>query len=156
MNNESPPETRSSAALGTVIKPWLSAGLIIALAGNVLLSAILIVKLSGFEDMKRRADETEAEAATKRTELSSLQVDVESLSKQKDALAPTVADWEKRLKEKATAEAAMVNLEAKQQQAESDVAQAAKLWRKSIAMSLSQKSKRPNSIRPSRSSNRNF
>jgi chromosome segregation ATPase len=126
MNNESPPETRSSAALGTVIKPWLSAGLIIALAGNVLLSAILIVKLSGFEDMKRRADETEAEAATKRTELSSLQVDVESLSKQKDALAPTVADWEKRLKEKATAEAAMVNLEAKQQQAESDVAQAAK------------------------------
>jgi chromosome segregation ATPase len=126
MNNESAPETRASAAPGTVIKPWLSAGLIIALAGNVLLSAILIIKLSGFEDMKRRADETEVEAAKNRTELSSLQADVDSLSKQKDALAPTVVDWEKRLKEKAVAEAALANMEGKQQQTELDIAQAGK------------------------------
>jgi len=126
MNNESAQEPSASVAPGSVIRPWLSACLIIALAGNVLLSGILIVKLSGFEDLKRRADETEAEAAKKRTELSSLQVDVESLSKQKDALAPTVADWEKRLKEKAAAEAALANLEVKQQQIGSEIAQAGK------------------------------
>jgi chromosome segregation ATPase len=126
MNNESAPETRAPAAPGAVIKPWLSAVLIFALAGNVLLSAILIIKLSGFEDMKRRADETEAEAATNRTELASLQADVDSLSQQKDALAPTVADWEKRLKEKAVAEAALANMEGKRQQAELDIAQAGK------------------------------
>jgi len=89
----------------------------------VLLSAILIVKLSGFEDMKRRADEIEVEAATNRTELSSLKAQVDSLSRQKDALAPTVADWEKRLKEKAAAEAALANLEGKLEQTKSDVAQ---------------------------------
>jgi chromosome segregation ATPase len=126
MNNESPPETRASAAPGAVIKPWLSAVLIFALAGNVLLSAILIIKLSGFEDMKKRADETEAEAATNRMELASLQADVDSLSKQKDALAPTVADWEKRLKEKAIAEAALANMEGKRQETELDIVQAGK------------------------------
>jgi biopolymer transport protein ExbB/TolQ len=140
MNNESAPEARVSAAPGAVIKPWLSAVLIFALAGNVLLSAILIIKLSGFEDMKRRADETEAEAATNRTELASLQADVDSLSKQKDALAPTVADWEKRLKEKAVAEAALANMEGKRQQTN--------VWKKSIRKCLSQKSKKPNSTRP--------
>jgi chromosome segregation ATPase len=123
MNNESAPESRTSAAPGAVIKPWLSGGLIIALAGNVLLSAILIVKLGGFEDMKRRADEIEVEAVTNRTELSSLKAQVDSLNRQKDALAPTVADWEKRLKEKAAAEAALANLEGKLEQTKSDVAQ---------------------------------
>jgi hypothetical protein len=51
MNNESAPETHASATVGAVIKPWLIAGLVIALASNVLLSAILIIKLSGFEDI---------------------------------------------------------------------------------------------------------
>lgn len=126
MNNESAPETHAFAAPGTVIKPWLNFGLIIALAGNVLFSAILIIKLSGFDDMKRRADETEVEAAKKRTELSSLQADVASLSKQKEVLAPTIEDWEKRIKEKAAAEAALANLEGKQQQVASDIVQAGK------------------------------
>ena len=31
--------------MNPVIKPWLVAGLVVALAGNVLLSAVLIVKL---------------------------------------------------------------------------------------------------------------
>lgn len=126
MNAESAPETRESATVGTIIKPWLSAGLVAALAGNVLFSAILIVKLSGFEDMKKRAAEIETETTTRRMELSSLQADVESLTKQKEALAPTVADWETRLKEKASAEAMLSTLEAKQKQTELDIAQAGK------------------------------
>lgn len=126
MNSESVSDTTSPAAPRTLIKPWLSFGLILALVGNVLISAILIVKLSGFDDMKARADEAEVEAAKKRVELSSLQVDLESLSKQKEVLAPTVADWENRLKEKAAAEAALSDLEAKQRQAESDIFQAGK------------------------------
>src|SRR5436190_8001908 len=93
----------------TVIKPWLSACLIIALAGNVLLSAMLMVKLSGFEDTKRRAEEIEVETVKKRTELSSFQTDVESLIKRKEILEPTVANWEKQLKEKADAQAAVVS-----------------------------------------------
>ena len=78
------------------------AGLIVALAGNVLLSAVLIVKLSRFDDSKRQADEADARTAKQRTELAKLQTEVESLTKRKDALAATVADWEKRLKEMQT------------------------------------------------------
>jgi chromosome segregation ATPase len=110
--------------MNAVIKPWLSASLIAALAGNVLLSAVLIVKLGRFDDTKKQAEEAEALAVQKHTELAGLKVEVESLAKQKDSLAPTVADWEKRLKEKATAEAALAALEAKQHQADSDLAQA--------------------------------
>jgi chromosome segregation ATPase len=126
MNDESVPKTRESARAGAVIKPWLSAGLVIALAGNVLFSAVLIVKLSGFEEIKKQADEIATEAAQKRAELSSLQTDVDSLNKQKEALAPTVADWEERLKEKAAAEAVLATLEGKQKQAELDIAQDSK------------------------------
>lgn len=112
--------------MNAVIKSWLSAGLVVALAGNVLLSAVLILKLSRFDDAKRQADEVEARAATQRTELAKLQIEVESLTKQKDALAPTVADWQQRLTEKAAAEAVLATLDAKQRQAESDSAQAGK------------------------------
>src|SRR5437899_676107 len=132
MNDPSPSEIGTpgprgvSATPSTVIKPWLAAGLIIALAGNVLLSAVLIVKLGGFEDTKKRAEEIEAETVKKRTELSSLQTDVESLTQRKGILEPTVADWETRITEKAEAQAAVDSLEAKRRQAESDVAQASK------------------------------
>jgi chromosome segregation ATPase len=112
--------------MNSVIKPWLSAGLIVALAGNVILTAILILKLSRFDDMKRQAEEVEVLATQKRTELAGLKVEVESLTKQKDSLAPTVTDWEKRLKEKTMAEAALATLEAKQRQTDSDVTQAGK------------------------------
>lgn len=112
--------------MNSVIKPWLVAGLTIALACSVLLSGILIVKLSRFDDTKRQAEEAESLVARKRTELSALQVEIESLTKQKDTLAPTVADWEKRLSEKAAAEATLATVEAKQKQSESDLVRAGK------------------------------
>ena len=49
------------------------AGLVAALAGNVLLSAILIVKLGRFDESKRQAEETEARVAKLRGELAKLQ-----------------------------------------------------------------------------------
>jgi len=112
--------------MNAVIKPWLVAGLVVALAGNVLLSGVLIVKLGRFDYSKRQAEEAEARAATQRTEAGRLQVEVESLTKQKDALAPTVADWQQRIKEKSAAEAVLATIEAKQHQAELDIAQASK------------------------------
>lgn len=120
--------TRNSTANDQtpVIKPWLPAGLVVALVGNVLLSAVLIVKLGRFEDSRRQADEAEARTAAQRTELAKLQVEVETLNKQKDALAPAVADWQQRLKEKSAAEALLATLDAKQRQSESDIALAAK------------------------------
>ena len=112
--------------MNAVIKPWLVASLVAALAGSVLLSAVLIVQLSRFDDTKRQAEEAEARAATQRTESAKLQAEVETLTKQKDALAPAVADWQQRLKEKAAAEAVLATLDATQRKAESDIAQASK------------------------------
>ncbi|PYJ81359.1 MAG: hypothetical protein DME22_21350 [Verrucomicrobia bacterium] len=112
--------------MNTVIKPWLVAGLVVALAGNVLLSAVLIVKLSRFDDSKRQAAEAEVRAAKQRTELSALQVEVESLTKRKEVLAPTVADWDQRLKEKVDAQAAVDSLKAKKRQTESDISEVGK------------------------------
>ena len=112
--------------MNAVIKPWLVAGLVVPLAGYVLLSAVLIVKLSRFDDFKRQAEEAEARTAERRTELSALQIEVESLIKRKDVLAPTVADWEKRLKEMHDAQATADSLNAKQRQTEADFAQASK------------------------------
>jgi chromosome segregation ATPase len=112
--------------MNSVIKPWLVAGLTIALACSVILSGVLILKLGRFDEAKRQAEEAEGLAARKQTELAALQVEIESLTKQKDALAPTVADWEKRLSEKAAAEASLATLEAKQKQSESDVVRAGK------------------------------
>lgn len=43
--------------LNGVIKPWLGAALRVALAGDVLLAAVLIVKLGRFKDARRHADE---------------------------------------------------------------------------------------------------
>ena len=109
-----------------VVNPWLIAGLIMALAGNVLLSAALIVKLSHFDDAKIQADEVEAQTAKKHAELSSVQSEVETWTKRKEMLQPTIADWQQRLEEKTTAEAALKSLEAKKRQTESDIAQAGK------------------------------
>ena len=112
--------------MNAVIKPWLVGCLVAAIAGSVLLSAVLIVQLSRFDDSKRQAEEGEARADTQRTALGKLQVEVESLTRQKDALLPTVADWQQRLKEKAAAEATLASFDSKQRQAESDITQADK------------------------------
>jgi chromosome segregation ATPase len=82
--------------------------------------------LGRFDDSKRQADDAEIRVTKQRSELSALHVEVESLTKRKDILAPTVADWEKRLKEMQDAQATADSLNAKQRQAESDVAQAVK------------------------------
>jgi chromosome segregation ATPase len=87
---------------------------------------MLIFKMEGFEGTKRQAQEAETALERARTELSSLQVEIESLKKQREALAPTIVDWEKRLSDKAEAQAALTALEGKRRQAEADVAQAAK------------------------------
>jgi predicted nucleic acid-binding Zn-ribbon protein len=148
---ESSPHSPSRKSDGGVIKPWLSGGLIVALAGYVLLSAVLIIKLSAFEDTKRQAQENQADLAKNRSELTSLKDEVDSLTKQKDALAPAIVGWEKRLKEKADAEAALAALEGKQRQTESDISQAVKRLdfnTRSVFNSRSTPaSKRPRSIR---------
>jgi len=122
MNHESSTETGSKDRGSIVIKPWLSGGLIVAIVGNFVLSGVLILQLSTFEDTRRQAQEVEAGIAKARTELATLQVEVESLTKQKEALAPTIVDWEKRVKEKAEAEALLATVEAKKRQIESDTA----------------------------------
>jgi chromosome segregation ATPase len=126
MNAESANNNHQAASTTRVITPMLMAGLITALVGSVLLSLYLIVVLSGYDDSKRQADEAEIRVTKQRTEFSALQVEVESLTKRKDVLAPTVADWEKRLKEMQEAKATADSLNAKQHQAESDLAQTVK------------------------------
>jgi chromosome segregation ATPase len=126
MNAESANNNHQAASTTRVITPMLMAGLITALVGSVLLSLYLIVVLGGFDDSKRQADEAEIRVTKQRTEFSALQVEVESLTKRKDVLAPTVADWEKRLKEMQEAKATADSLNAKQHQAESDLAQTVK------------------------------
>ena len=103
--------------MNKVIKPWMVFLLIGGLAGNVLLSGILIMDLSRFDYSKQQMDEAEALKAT-------LQIEVETLTKQKDTLTPAVADWQYRLKEKSAAEAFLATLDAKQRQSESDIVEA--------------------------------
>ncbi|HXI72538.1 MAG TPA: hypothetical protein VNN22_19520 [Verrucomicrobiae bacterium] len=108
----------------TVIKPWLIAALVGALAGNVLLSAILIIKLGRYDEANRQAELVETQTKAKQEELASLKVQAETLSRQVETLKPTVEDWQKRLEEKARAEAAVKSLEASQHQIEADIAKA--------------------------------
>lgn len=125
MNNESSTESRSANGNAGVIKPWLSGGLVIALLGNLILSGVLILKLGEFDETKRQAQEAEAGTARSRAAVSSLQVEVDSLTAKKNTLEPTIADWEKRLKEMADAEAALAAMKGKQRQAETDLAESA-------------------------------
>jgi len=53
-----------------------------------------------------------------RTELSTLRREVDSLEKKREILEPTIADWEKRLNEKAEAVAVLTALESKRRQTE--------------------------------------
>ncbi len=106
--------------MNPVIKPSLVVGLVGALAASALLSGVLIVKLGRFDDARLKADEAESRTATHTTELAKLKTEIESLTRQKDTLLPQIADWQERLKDKAAAEAALVAVEAKQRQAETD------------------------------------
>jgi predicted nucleic acid-binding Zn-ribbon protein len=109
-----------------VIKPWLSGALVVGRLSSFVLSAALILTLGQFEDARPPAEAAEAQLTRTRAELSSFQVQLDSLVKQRDALAPTVADWEKRLKEKAAAEAGLATAAGKLRQTESDIQQTTK------------------------------
>jgi chromosome segregation ATPase len=126
LNHESSTRTDSEKGATAVINLWLSCGLVIAVLGYAVLSGMLILKLGGFEDTRRQAQEAETALGSARTELSTLRHEIDALEKQRGILAPTIADWEKRLKEKAEAEAALTALESKRRQTEADIAQAAK------------------------------
>ena len=128
MSGESIIETIPENGTGktAVITSWLSGWLVAAVVGYIGFSAALILTLESFEDAKRQAQEAKAAVETTHKELTSLQSEVDSLKKQKEVLAPTLADWEKRLKEKAEAKAVLDALESKRQQVEADISQVAK------------------------------
>jgi chromosome segregation protein len=110
--------------MNSVIKPWLIVGLMVALVGNVLLSAILIIKLGRFDEAKQEAAAVETQTSLKQEELASLKVEADKLSKQIDTLKPTAADWQQRLEERNRAEAEFKSLGANQRQAEADITNA--------------------------------
>jgi predicted nucleic acid-binding Zn-ribbon protein len=126
LNNESSTRINAKKSETAVINLWLSGGLVIAVLGYAILSGMLILKLGGFENARRQAQEAEVALGSARTELSTLRHEVDALEKQRGILTPTIVDWEKRLKEKAEAEAALATLESKRRQTEADIAQAAK------------------------------
>ena len=126
LNQELSTRSKSEKSGTSVINLWLGGALIIAVLGYAVVSGMLIFKMEGFEGTKRQAQEAEAALEKARIELASLQPKVESLKKQREVLAPTITDWEQRLREKAEAEAALAALESKRRQTETDIAQAAK------------------------------
>jgi hypothetical protein len=131
MNDESSPETSSKNEGGVVIKPWLSGGLVVALVGNFVLSGVLILQLGTFEDARRQAQEVEAGIAKTRTELSTLRIEVKSLRREKDALTPTIVDWEKRVKTRPRLRPCWQHWKAKNDRQSLTYHRPAKAWRKS-------------------------
>jgi chromosome segregation ATPase len=125
-NQELSTRNQSEKSQPSIINLWLGSGLIIAVLGYAVLSGMLIFKMEGFEGTKQQAQESEAILEKSRTDLASLQLSMESLKKQREILKPTIVDWEKRLKEKAEAEAALAAFESKRRQTEADITQAAK------------------------------
>jgi chromosome segregation ATPase len=110
--------------MNSVIRPWVMVLLMGALVGNVLLSAILIIKLGRFDNAKQEADAIATQTAQKQEELAGLKVEADTLSKQIDTLKPTASDWQQRLMERNRAEAEFKSLEANQRQAEADLTNA--------------------------------
>ena len=99
--------------------------MVAALVANVFLSAILIVKLGGFDESKRQAEEAGALVAKLRGELTNFHLEVEALTgNQKEALAPDrcrmAAEAQRKLCRRGDPHDAK---EGKQSQTESDIAQ---------------------------------
>ena len=107
--------------MNKIIKTWLIAGLIVGVSGTVLFSLVLIVRLGHIENIINKAEEMETLATKKSAELSALQVELDTLNKQKEILKPSISDWQQRLEEKSVAEAAVKSLEAKHKQIEVDI-----------------------------------
>src|SRR5215469_16086410 len=108
--------------MNAVIKPTLVGGLVFAVACNVVVSGVLILSLARYDSAKRLAEENEARMSTQNAELAKLDAEVDSLTKQKEALEPMISDWQERLKQLHEAEAAAESLRTKQKQAETDLA----------------------------------
>jgi len=134
-NHEPSTRIHSEKSQISIINLWLASGLIVAVLGYAVLSGRLIFKMEGFEETQRQAQGADFALEKARTELSSLRLEIDSLKKQKEALAPTIVDWEKRLREKAEAEAAVAAWESKRRQRESDMAPADK-WVEDTSKSL--------------------
>jgi hypothetical protein len=134
-NHEPSTRSHSEKSQISIINLWLASGLIIAVLGYAVLSGMLIFKMEGFEETQRQAQGADVALEKARTELSSLRLEIDSLKKQKEALAPTIVDWEKRLREKAEAEAAVAAWESMRRKRESNMAQADK-WLEDSSKSL--------------------
>ena len=79
--------------MNPVIKPWLIAGLIAALAGSTLLSGILIVKLGHFDDLQKQTDDLTSQKAQASTDLAALQIQADVLQKQVDIERRLLQGW---------------------------------------------------------------
>ena len=86
LDHESSTRTDSKKSETAVINLWLSGGLVIAVLGYAILSGMLILKLGGFEDARRQAQEAETALGSARTALSTLRHEVDSLEKQRGFL----------------------------------------------------------------------
>ena len=69
LDHESSTRTGFEKSETGVINLWLSGGLVIAVLGYAILSGMLILKLGGFEDARRQAQEAETALGSARTEL---------------------------------------------------------------------------------------
>ena len=78
-NNDLPATIRNApSTMIAVIKPWLVAGLVVALADNVLLSAVLIVKLSRFGQIQKEADDLRQAREKLNTDLAALRQQIQT------------------------------------------------------------------------------
>jgi len=94
-----------------------------AVVGNLILVGLMIIRLGHFEDTQKRAEEAGQELAKTRDQIATLQQDLKTIEEKKAVLAPLVEDWQKRVQEKASAEAALASAQEREQRISSDINQ---------------------------------
>jgi len=104
-----------------VVQSWLAVLLILTVVVSTLVNAGLILSIARQERDREIAAETAKQLTDARSRLSTVQSELEALRRQKDALAPLVADWDKRAAERAASEAAISALEEKRPRLETEV-----------------------------------
>jgi len=117
------PQTHAPKPTRPVISQLLTITFAAAVIGNLILVGSIIVRLGHFEDTQKRADEAGQELAKTRDQIATLQQDLKTIEEKKAVLAPLVADWQKRMQEKASAEAALASAQERQLQISSDLSQ---------------------------------
>jgi len=80
----------------TVIHPWITGLLVLAIVVLASIQAFLIVQSSHFEQVRDDLRSSLDELSQNRREAVQIAGEIDSLQKQKDALAPVVAEWQKR------------------------------------------------------------